>query len=474
MFRSLQSRVSAAFVAVIAATIVALGLSVFALFGQVLRNQYATDYGNTTATVFFIVNGALNQGQPLNTLLQNGQLQAITTILSNRFHVRVRIYAGSANTLVADSNNGRAGLTAPERAQHLALDPFPARTQTLNDGGFAVGVIEVSDALTDRAYLEQQFRQTVVWLGLAACLVAFFIGGVLSERLTAPLRVLTTAVTRIGDGNFRERVPVGRRDEVGELARQFNRMAARLDESFATISADRDRLRQFVADVSHELRTPLTALRTFNDLLQNGAGDDAATRRDFLDESARQIERLDWLTHNLLDLSRLDAGITQLALRDADLAETLRRAVETNRPAAAARDATLLVDAPPLMALHDPPRLEQALSNILSNAVTFSPQGATIRARLSAAGSTAVVEVCDKGPGIPADEAAHVFERFYRGASANRAGTGSGLGLAIAKAVVDAHDGGIAIQSEPGHGTTVRVTLPGVVAPAAASHRPTR
>jgi signal transduction histidine kinase len=255
-------------------------------------------------------------------------------------------------------------------------------------------------------------------------------------------------------------VPERRRDEAGELARQFNQMAARLQESFATISADRDRLRAFVADVSHELRTPLTALRTFNDLLQNGAGEDPATRRDFLAESARQIERLDWLTHNLLDLSRLDAGLTRVVPCTADLAATLRHALDTNAPAAAARGVSLVLEADALLVPHDPPRLEQAFSNVVSNAIKFSPRGGTVRAHLRAAGERAVVEIDDEGPGIPPEEAPHIFERFYRGRDANRAGEGSGLGLSIARAILDAHGGAISVESTPGQGTIMRLTLP--------------
>jgi signal transduction histidine kinase len=211
------------------------------------------------------------------------------------------------------------------------------------------------------------------------------------------------------------------------------------------------------------LRTPLTALRTFNELLRDGAGADPATRRDFLDESARQIERLDWLTHNLLDLSRLDAGLTQVVPRPADLAQTLRHAVDTNAPAAAGRGVSLVLDADTLLVPHDPPRLEQAFSNVVSNAIKFSPRGGTVRARLCVAGDQAVVEIDDEGPGIPPEEAPHIFERFYRGRDANRAGEGSGLGLSIARAILDAHGGAISVESTPGHGTTMRFTLPQAV-----------
>jgi len=330
-----------------------------------------------------------------------------------------------------------------------------------------VARIAVSDPLNDRAYQERQFLGAVAWITLGALLLTLVVGGILSDRLTAPLRVLTRATARMDAGALGLRVPEGQRDEAGELARQFNRMAERLEESFRLLSAERDRLaldrdglRQFVADVSHELRTPLTALYTFNDLLQGGAGEDPATRREFLAESAGQIERLNWLTRNLLDLSRLEAGITRIEPRPADLGETLRRAVASNSPAAGTKGVAILLDAPPLVVTHDAPRLEQALGNIIGNAVKFSPPGGTVDVRIYVCGARVVVEARDEGPGIPPDEAPRVFERFYRGRDANRGGEGSGLGLAIAKAIVDAHSGAIEIQSGLDRGTAIVVGLP--------------
>ena len=260
-------------------------------------------------------------------------------MLSGQFMVRVR--------RLLQPWSAYSGRRAAQRhqiaAKHLAVDRLPAYTFVLRNDPVTLATRWSSPTrYTDRAYVLQQFYGTVMWIVVAASLAGLCSSAASSsERLTAPFRMLTRAARSMGDGNLDERVPEGRRDEAGELARQFNLMAARLKESFSTLSSERDRLRQFVADVSHELRTPLTALRTFNDVLRDGAAEDPATRREFLDDSARQIERLDWLTQNLLDLSRLDAGITRLALQPADLGETLRRAVETVRPAAAARDVSL-------------------------------------------------------------------------------------------------------------------------------------
>jgi signal transduction histidine kinase len=321
--------------------------------------------------------------------------------------------------------------------------------------------------VSDRAYREQQLARQVAWVIVAAGVLAAVVGSVVADRLSVPIRLLTQATARISAGRFSERVPGHQRDEVGELARQFNLMAQRLEESFAAIATERDRLaeqrdqlRQFVSDVSHELRTPLTALRTFNDLLQDGAGEHPGTRQEFLRDSARQIERLDWLTHNLLDLSRLDAGLAHLTTQRVNLVDTIQRAIEANKPAAAAKEITLVLSAQPTVMAHDAQRMEQALSNLVGNAIKFSHPASRVDISVSVDGQHAVVDVRDQGIGILPSELPHIFERFYRGFEANRSGDGSGLGLAITKAIVEAHCGTVEVASTPGHGTTMRLRMP--------------
>ena len=474
MFRSLQARLTAGFVAIIAVTILAVSVSILLLYAQVLHERYRETYRSQAEAAAISINNQLritllqqlaNVNRGDNSLSSN-DLAAFVDDLSRTLHVHIRVLDTANNRAIAES---RAAIGS---GQHLAPDDLgqlPSYVSPISVTGVQLPVqvasIAISHPLTDRAYQQGQFVQRVVWITLGALLLAFVLGGLLSERLTAPFRVLTRAAARFGEGNLQARAPEGAaragwRDEAGELAYQFNRMAGRLEESFALVSAERDSLRQFVADVSHELRTPLTALRTFNDLLRDGAGEDATTRREFLDAGAQQIERLEWLTRNLLDLSRLEAGITRIEGRPADLADTLRRAVRTNKPAAMAKGVTFALDAPPLVIVHDPPRMEQALGNILNNAVKFSPPGGTVGVRLCDRGPDAAVEVSDNGPGIPPNEAARVFERFYRGQDANRGGEGSGLGLAITKAIADAHRGAIALESAPDRGTTMRLIIP--------------
>ncbi len=240
-------------------------------------------------------------------------------------------------------------------------------------------------------------------------------------------------------------------------------MAERLESSIETVRRDRDRSREFLADVSHELRTPIAALRTFNELLSDGAVKDEETRHEFMEQSRQQIERLDWLATNLLELSKLDSGLVLLDLRPDDLRAVIESAVAQAQPSAQRKGVALTASVPdePLRQRHDPQRIGQVLSNLIGNAIKFTPAGGRVDVRLEATSAGAAVRVRDSGVGIDPRELPHVFERFYRGASAHESrAAGSGLGLSIVKSIVEMHAGRITVESAPGRGTEVTVTLP--------------
>ncbi len=300
-----------------------------------------------------------------------------------------------------------------------------------------------------------------VTLGLAVIVASF-----LARRFTMPMRRLTEAARRLAEGDLTSRVPAmstsGGFSEVAELSAQFNHMASQLEESVEIIRRDRDRSRDFLADVSHELRTPLAALRTFNELLMDQAGSDPEARHEFLEASGQQIERLDWLAQNLLELSKLDSGLVLLDLRPDDLRTCVESAVEQAGAAARRRGVRLTLHMPdqPIRIWHDPQRIGQVVSNLVGNALKFSRRNGTVDVELRAHGDGAQIEVRDTGVGIDPAEMPRIFERFYRGSSANEArGSGSGLGLAIVKSIVDMHGGRIAVESRLGVGTTFDVTL---------------
>jgi signal transduction histidine kinase len=300
-----------------------------------------------------------------------------------------------------------------------------------------------------------------------ALALAIVVSAMLARRFTKPLRRLTDAARALAGGDLTRRVPADRARsgglEIAELSRQFNTMAEQVEETLEEIRQDRDRGREFMADVSHELRTPLAALRTFNELLQEKAGDDVAARTEFLEASAQQIERLDWLAQNLLELSKLDSGLIRLDLRPDDLRTTILSAIEQAGVSAQRRGLSLTSELPeePLVTRHDPQRLGQVLTNLIGNSLKFTPRGGSVKVVLTPSGRGARIQVIDTGVGIEAAELPHVFDRFYRGSRANEArGSGSGLGLAIVRSVVEMHGGRVMVESRVGNGSIFTVTLP--------------
>ena len=272
----------------------------------------------------------------------------------------------------------------------------------------------------------------------------------LARGMTSPLREMTDAARRMAGGDYAQRVTASSSDEVGTLGRAFNAMAADL------ASADQQR-RQLVATVSHELRTPLTAQRALLENLVDGVvrPDDEALRA-----ALTQSERLSALVGDLLDLSRIDAGVAPLALTQVRVADLLRGAVAEalvgGRPVAV-RHETHPAD---LTVVADPARLAQVVANLVDNAVRHSPPQGEVRVVARAVDdATWWLEVCDDGPGIPADRLERVFDRFGSG---DDAGGGTGLGLAIASWVCELH-GGTITAIPPRTGTTgahLRAVLP--------------
>ena len=288
--------------------------------------------------------------------------------------------------------------------------------------------------------------------GIAAAVVALVLVRFVARGLTTPLREMAAATQAMAKGDYSRRVTDTSRDEIGGLARSFNRMAAELGET------DRVR-RDLVANVSHELRTPLTALQATLENIVDGV---ATADPDTLLTMLAQVERLGRLVVQLLDLSRLEAGTVPLDRQDFAVAPVLEHAVREQKLNAPGVVIEMNVDEAGLEADGDPERVHQVVANLLENAIRHSPAGGSVevRARRSASGVT--IEVIDEGPGIPDQEASRVFERFYRADSARASSDGgAGLGLAIARWIVDLHGGEIHPEQREPHGCRMVVTLPG-------------
>lgn len=289
---------------------------------------------------------------------------------------------------------------------------------------------------------------------------------VMAHTLTAPLREMTAAARAMAGGDYSRRVKAASRDEIGELAATFNRMAADLE------AADRHR-RELVANVSHELRTPIAALQAVLENMVDGVvPPDAAT----LGAALEQTERLGRLVTHLLDLSKLDDGVVPLDAREFEVAPFLAGVLRgltvdgaTSGGAWSRRDdVRLRLDVQPegLTAVADPERLHQVVANLVDNACKHSPADGlvTVRARAGDGAHALLLEVEDQGPGIPVQDRTRVFDRFSRSGTATAQGPGSdggtGLGLAIARWAVDLHGGRIAV-GDGGSGCLIQVVLPG-------------
>jgi signal transduction histidine kinase len=293
-------------------------------------------------------------------------------------------------------------------------------------------------------------RRRLLWAGLFALLGSLALGYGGAWMFARRIRRLERAAERIAGGRFDEPVVDSGRDELGELARAFDRMRERL----ARLD---DARREFIANASHELRTPLFSLGGFLELLTDEDLDEE-TRREFLATMREQVDRLTRLATDLLDLSRLDAGRLRVEREPVDLAEVARTAVEEFHAVAIADGHGLEVDAhEPATVLTDAQRALQIARILVENAILHTPPGTRVQVQAGLTETRGVIAVEDDGPGIAADQQERLFERFYR-VDGGRT-SGSGLGLAIARELAFAMDGAIELESVAGR-TVFRLVLP--------------
>lgn len=292
-------------------------------------------------------------------------------------------------------------------------------------------------------------------IGFAALLIMVLTVGVCAiaaSRLVRPLQALTTAAQRIGRGDRTARVVTRDGGQIGELAGAFNRMSEELDAAEA-------RRKQMVSDIAHELRTPLGNIRGWLEATQDGVVTfDAPLAKSLLDESML----LQRVIEDLQELALADAGELVFHPEPMEMSALLQQVAAAHRAGAESAEIELTVSCPaPIQLTADVARLRQALGNLVSNAIRYTPPGGLVGLRAERTGNEVTIEASDTGIGIRADELPHVFDRFWRAEqSRSRLSGGSGLGLAITRHLVEAHGGTITVRSDVNGGTVFTIRLP--------------
>ena len=311
----------------------------------------------------------------------------------------------------------------------------------------------VRTAQAEAARLEARtWAAVLVALGAAVGL-ALLGTAVVAQRMTRSLDVLSSATAEVAAGAFREPIVVESRDEIAALARSFNSMASQLRRLEETKT-------EFFATVSHELRSPLTSIRGAADLLREGIPGPLTEKQErLMDIVSQSSERLLRLVNQILEMSRLRAGLVELDRKALDLEWLVDRAVEELHPRAEEAGVALERErfGSNFAYLGDEERLYQLVVNLGANAIRFTPPRGRVIVRLIDTGPELELQVEDTGVGIPADALPHIFDA-YRQAHRERGGTG--LGLAIVRGIADAHGGRVTAESQEGKGSRFTVLLP--------------
>ncbi len=324
-------------------------------------------------------------------------------------------------------------------------------------GGFGLGrgqgraVGPTESQLT--AALDDSLFPALAFGVVAALVVAAIVARIVGARLLRPIDELRAATRRMAAGDFATPVPVPAEVELASLANDVND----LGEHLATIERRRT---QLLGEVTHEMRTPITVIRGQTEGLIDGVITPSAEVFAGLADEASRLQRI---VDDLTLLSRADEGTLEIEVTDLDLGAVAADAAERLRPQFEYADVALVVevgDPPePIPVRGDVGRLTQVLSNLLGNALGHSPAGASVTIRCGRQNSLAFVDVIDNGPGIAADEAERIFERFYRGSRMGTGLAGRGIGLTIARSLARAHGGDVVVDSE-GPGARFRLTVP--------------
>lgn len=456
----IRARLTVTFVALVALTAVLLGAGAYlfvetSLHDQAVREAAAQARFDLSVTV---PNRGLPADPSRDDIIDSGLRQ---TFLQR--DIDSIIHVGSGEPVV--SRLDLAGVLA------ALPDDFLAR---VDDGGLAYTWTQIAGKpslivggrvggsgpafyfVHDVAALEEalaQLRLALTAGTVVLILVALLVARLIARGVLAPIEAAGRAAERIEHGDLSARVPVASDDEFGTWAQRFNRMAEALADTIGRLEAAEAQNRRFVADVAHELRTPLAALVAEASILREHLDALPSESRRAGELLVEDVGRLRSLVDDLMEVSRFDARAEQIALESVDLARLVRTVAAARLP-----DATLELPDGPFVTDTDPRRLERILGNLLDNAREHAA-GVPVEVTLAAGSGEISLAVADRGPGVPPDRLARIFERFYK-ADPSRHGGSSGLGLAIAAEHAALLGGYLTAANRVGGGLCIELRLP--------------
>lgn len=458
-WRSLYWRIGVSFVLLVIGIALIQGVLFASQWQRVSRDPYRSPHGVTLALA----------GE-YSSALERGVRVDLKRLQQERYPDWPRLYAVMTDGTVSTATDApmpqeqltfaRQLLPSPP-GHHTVAQTTPMITAPIHVNGQLRGVVVL---VFESRGLLQEARRFLSWSGLllllaGSVLSAWFVVTPARRKLSA----LEAAAEAMREGNLKARACEDGGDEVARVARAFNRMGQQLVERDDALRQADQLRRQMLADVSHELKTPLTAMRGFIETLQMpeiAADEDRRTR--YFATLERETRRLERLVADLLDVARLESGVGDFEMRVFATRRLLDQVARRNEPVAADGGVALDVDVDDAadQLYGDPHRLEQAVDNLVANALRYTPRGGSVRMVATVEVDDVIITVRDTGPGIAPEHVPHVFDRFYK-ADPSRAATrqGSGLGLSIVRAIVERHGGRVSVTSVPGE-TVFTLRLP--------------
>jgi heavy metal sensor kinase len=471
MLNSVRTRLTLLYVIIFGVLLGVFSLSLYALIYKDARDRFdgsLTKAARTVANLFH------------HEMIENGQQERVAIAHALREYQQPDLFLAifRDDRLLAATNIGNVGSTPSDKHPAAAVTKeflaqaiarrAPARA-TVGAGGrdewrlvaYAPGsetaeyVIVVAESRRELIDRMRAMRRIFLLSLPAMLLVAGFAGYLLARKSLTPIAEMTAQAERISAENLHERLPVKNKgDELGKLARVFNDLLARIENSF-------DAMRQFTADASHELRTPLAIIRGEADVALSQDRQPAEYREtlEIIQDEARHLSSI---VEDMLSLARADAGQRRLKLDEFYFNDLVEECVHSARALALNKSLSLNFESSDETAFRgDEDLLRRMVVNLLDNAIKYTHDGGSVSVKLWRENGLIRLRIADNGIGIPAEAAARVFERFYRVDKArSRAEGGSGLGLPIVKWIAEAHHGSVSLESAPERGSSFTVSLP--------------